>query len=293
MSFLSHAGSPTDVAAAGRHDPLTESSADLDYIRELIRDHSAIVIDQTKSYLITTRLAPVMKRHGLLSLSDLVTRLRTSTLGPLRDEVVDAMTTNETLWFRDSHPFDALRTSVLPEIVERRADERDLVIWSAACSSGQEPYTIAMLLREHFPQLANWAVRLIATDLSGEMLGRAAAGVYSQTEMNRGMPAALLVKYFERVGAEWRVIAPIRSMVEFRTLNLARPWPYVPATDVVFLRNVLIYFDTETKRAILDRVRGVLRPGGALFLGAAETTLGIHNGFVPQRHGTTTVYRSQ
>jgi chemotaxis protein methyltransferase CheR len=293
MSYLSHASSQADLAAAGRRDVLSESSVDLDYVRDLIRESSAIVVDQTKSYLITTRLAPVMKRHGLASLADLVARLRSSTLGPLRDEVIDAMTTNETLWFRDSHPFDALRTSVLPEVLERRATERDLVIWSAACSSGQEPYTIAMLLREHFPQLFNWTVRLMATDLSGEMLGRAAAGVYSQTEMNRGMPAAMLVKYFERVGAEWRVIAPIRSMVEFRTINLARPWPYVPTADVVFLRNVLIYFDTETKRAILDRVRGVLRPGGALFLGAAETTLGIHNGFVPQRHGTATVYRSQ
>jgi chemotaxis protein methyltransferase CheR len=218
--------------------------------------------------------------------------LRSTTLGTLHTEVVDAMTTNETLWFRDAHPFEAMRTTVLPELIIRRTSEREIVIWSAACSSGQEPYTIAMVLREHFPQLSSWRVKIMATDLSGEMLGRAAAGRYSQTEMNRGMPAALLVKYFHRVGTEWQVDESIRSM-EFRTLNLARPWPYVPQADVVFLRNVLIYFDIETKRAILDRIRGGLRPGGALFLGAAETTLGVHSGFAPQRHGTTTIYRSQ
>jgi chemotaxis protein methyltransferase CheR len=292
---LSQSGPTGHVAtsATARPDAPAESSKDLDYIRNLIREHSAIIVDDTKTYLITTRLAPVMKRHGLASLSDLVHRLRTPTLGGLRDEVIDAMTTNETLWFRDAHPFDALRKGVLPEIIQRRATERELTIWSAACSSGQEPYTIAMLLREHFPQLTGWRVRIMATDLSGEMLGRATAGRYSQTEMNRGMPAALLVKYFQRVGAEWQVIDPVRSMVEFRTLNLARPWPYVPAADVIFLRNVLIYFDMETKRSILDRVRGALRPGGALFLGATETTLGVHSGFAPQRYETTTVYRSQ
>ena len=293
MSFAP--GRPTGFVATSaltRQDAQAESDADLDYIRSLIREHSAIIVDDTKSYLITTRLAPVMKRHGLASLSDLVHRLSTSTLGGLHDEVIDAMTTNETLWFRDTHPFEALRTGVLPEIIQRRATEKELTIWSAACSSGQEPYTVALLIREHFPVLTNWRMRIMATDLSGEMLGRAAAGRYSQTEMNRGMPAALLVKYFRRVGAEWQVIDAVRSMVEFRALNLARPWPYVPAADVIFLRNVLIYFDIETKRAILDRVRSALRPGGALLLGAAETTLGVHNGFAPQRYGTTTVYRS-
>jgi chemotaxis protein methyltransferase CheR len=296
MSFSppsGHTGVAAATSATARLDALAESSVDLDYIRNVIREHSAIVVDETKSYLITTRLAPVMKRHGLASLRDLVHRLRTSSLGGLRDEVVDAMTTNETLWFRDTHPFDALRAGVLPELIQHRRAEKELTIWSAACSSGQEPYTIAMLLREHFPQLIDWRVRICATDLSSEMLARAAAGRYSQTEMNRGMPAALLVKYFQRVGAEWQVVEPIRSTVEFRTLNLARPWPYVTPSDVVFLRNVLIYFDMETKRSILDRVRSVLRPGGVLFLGSAETTLGVHAGFAPQRHGTTTVYRAQ
>lgn len=288
-----HTGTATPHTAAGVPGTLTDSQADLNYIRDLIREHSAIIVDETKSYLIITRLAPVLKRHRLDSLSDLVMRLRSTTLGGLHTEVIDAMTTNETLWFRDAHPFEALRTAVLPEIIARRANEREMVIWSAACSSGQEPYTIAMVLREHFPHLSSWRMRITATDLSGEMLGRAAAGRYSQTEMNRGMPAALLVKYFHRSGTEWQVDEGVRSMVEFRTLNLARPWPYVPPADVVFLRNVLIYFDIETKRTILERVRGVLRPGGALFLGSAETTLGVHNGFIPERHGTTTIYRTQ
>ena len=266
--------------------------ADIDFIRTLVREHSAIVVDDTKAYLITTRLVPILKRHNLESLNALVTRLRTSTLGGLREEVVDAMTTNETLWFRDIHPFEALRTSVLPELIDRHASERALTIWSAACSSGQEPYTIAMILREHFPHLRDWRIRLIGTDLSGEMLGRAAAGVYTQTEMNRGLPAPLLVKYFQRKGTEWQAIESLRSMVEFRTLNLARPWPVVPQCDLIFLRNVLIYFDIDTKRAILDRAYGALRPGGSLFLGSAETTRGIHNSFIPQRHGTATVYRT-
>ena len=292
MSFLT--GTSTSAATSEGTATATPevSPADIQYIRALVREQAAIVVDETKTYLITTRLAPLLKRHGLTSLGELVSRLRTSRLGGLRDEVVDALTTNETLWFRDIHPFEALRSSILPELIRMRASERALTIWSAACSSGQEPYTIAMMLREHFPHLADWRLRLVASDLSAEMLGRAASGVYSQTEMNRGLPAPMLVKYFQRTGTEWQAIESIRSMVEFRTLNLAKPWPVVPQCDVIFLRNVLIYFDMDTKRAILDRARAALRPGGVLFLGTAETTLGVHNGFIPKRHGSATVYHT-
>jgi chemotaxis protein methyltransferase CheR len=193
--------------------------------------------------------------------------------------VVELMTTNETWFFRDLRPFEVLRSSILPELLTRRSDERRLHIWSAACSSGQEPYTMAMIISEHFPQLASWNVRIIATDLSTEILDRARAGRYSQLEVNRGMPAALLVKYFRKVGNEWHISDAIRRQVEFRELNLVEAWLVLPLMDLVFLRNVLIYFDVETKKSIFGRVRRLLRPDGYLMLGGAETTLNIDDAF--------------
>ena len=189
------------------------------------------------------------------------------------------MTTNETSFFRDLHPFDALKKTLLPELVIKRGGERILNFWCAAASSGQEPYTVALLLREHFPLLADWTIRFIATDLSAEMVERSRAGRYSQLEMNRGMPAAFLVKYFQRQGVEWQVKEEIRAMIEFRQLDLVRAWPSMPPLDIIFMRNVLIYFDVATKKAILAKVRRLLRPDGYLFLGAAETTLNLDDNF--------------
>jgi len=267
------------------------ATPDFEYVRTLVRERSAIVLEANKAYLVESRLGPVARAHGMDSIAALVGRLRTGARSGLHDQVVEALTTNETSFFRDIHPFETLRTIVLPALVERRRATRSLSIWSAACSSGQEPYSIAMLLREHFPQLAGWNVDLLGTDLSEGMLARARAGVYSQLEVNRGVPAHLLVTHFAREGAGWRLSASIRAMARFRCMNLARTWPPAAPVDLLMLRNVLIYFDVPTKREILDRAHRALGPDGVLFLGGTETTLGVHDGFERVTAGRTTYYR--
>lgn len=261
--------------------PSVAAAADPDcaFIREVLQRRSAIVLEPHKDYLVEARLVPLAKREGLGSLAALVAKLRhEGDSSPLLRRVVDAMTTNETLFFRDLHPFEALRTRLLPELLARRTT-RELRIWSAACSSGQEPYTIAMLLRESFPQLATWNVEILATDLSPTMIARARDGIYSRIEVNRGLPLPLLAKYFTAHGADYRISDDLRRMVTFREQNLATPWPAMGPFDLVFLRNVLIYFDVDTKRSILSRTLGLLRPDGYLLLGAAETTLNLEERF--------------
>lgn len=254
------------------------SSADFDYVRKLVRERSAIVLDAGKEYLVESRLLPLVRSHNCASLQDLIAKLRTGANG-LHQEVIEAMTTNETSFFRDLHPFDVLKKMLLPELIAKRDRERRLNFWCGASSSGQEPYTVAMLVREHFPVVANWSFRFLATDLSVEMVERARAGRYSQLEVNRGVPAPLLVKYFQRHGMEWQVKDEVRKMIEFRPMNLVDVWPSMPEMDVIFMRNVLIYFDVSTKKAIFNKIRRVLRPDGYLFLGAAETTLNLDDGF--------------
>ena len=233
------------------------------------------VLERGKEYLVESRLLPVAKELGHPTIGDLVKHLRGSPMGPLRGQVIEAMTTNETSFFRDVHPFQALSDTVLPELMRARATERSLNIWCAASSTGQEPYSLAILLREHFPARAGWRVNLLATDLSGEVLARAREGRYSQTEVNRGLPAALLVKYLRQHGTTWELAEDVRRAVEFRELNLARPWPALPRMDLIFLRNVMIYFDAETKKAILGRAARLLRPDGYLLLGSAETAYNL------------------
>lgn len=201
------------------------------------------------------------------------------------------MTTNETSFFRDIHPFAALERHLLPELITRRSAQRRLSIWSAACSSGQEPYTVAMILADRFAQLRDWDVRILATDISTEMLERARTGRYSQLEMNRGLPAVRLVRHFTRAGTGWEASAALRAAVEFRQLNLVEPWPAMASMDVVLLRNVLIYFSVATKREVLARLRRVLRPDGFLILGGAETTLGLDEHFERLQTGTGSCYR--
>lgn len=255
------------------------SPTDFQYVSTLVRQKSAIVLEVEKSYLLEARLTPLARVEGFASLEAMIALMRAQPLNGLHRKVVEAMTTNETSFYRDLHPFEALKTVVIPEVMKRRASERRLNIWCAACSSGQEPYTVAMTLMEHFPQLASWTVKITATDLSGEMVAKSRAGKYGQIEVNRGLPAHLLVKYFEKKGMEWQVKPEVQRWCEFRELNLIEPWGGMPAMDVVFLRNVLIYFDVETKRAILGNVRKVLQPWGYLFLGGAETTINLGDVF--------------
>jgi chemotaxis protein methyltransferase CheR len=269
--------------------PLLQS--DFDYIRAFVRDQAAIVLEPGKEYLVESRLGPVARSAGLPSIAALVTEMRRQPPNGLHRTVVEAMTTNETSFFRDVSPFEAMRTLIVPELIASRAGERRLRIWCGAASTGQEPYSLAMLLVEHFPALAGWDVKIIATDISREVLDRARAGRYSQLEVNRGLPAPLLIKHFERAGTEWVIKERVRKLVQFDELNLVRPWTGLPPCDIVFLRNVLIYFDVATKRHILEGMRRVLRPDGSLFLGSAETTTNITTGFVRQAIGKASCYR--
>jgi chemotaxis protein methyltransferase CheR len=265
--------------------------ADFDYIRDVVRRHSAIVLEPGKEYLVESRLVPLARKEGEQSISSLVARMRSERTGQLTSRVVDAMTTNETSFFRDSAPFAAVQRHVLPELLRARAAERRLSIWCGAASSGQEPYSLTMVLQSVLAASPGWRASVLATDLSAEMLQRTRAGLYSQLEVNRGLPVAMLVKHFDKAGTSWQVKPDLRAMVTTRLLNLAVPFPPLGSFDVVFLRNVLIYFDAPTKRAVLARVRQVMRPDGYLFLGGAETTLGIDDAFDRVVLDRATAYR--
>jgi chemotaxis protein methyltransferase CheR len=253
--------------------------ADFAHVVKLLQDRSAIALEPGKEYLVESRLLPVAKRHGLASVADFIAKLREPGVNGLLDELVEAMVTTETSFFRDVQPFEALKKTVLPELIAARRSERKLSIWCAAASSGQEPYTLAMVLREWFPELATWDIVLQATDISTTMLDRCREGVYSQIEVNRGLPATLLVKWFKQEGNRWRVDDPLRRMIDFKQLNLAGRWPPMPPFDVIFLRNVMIYFEPAMKREILAKMARGLRPDGYLVLGGAETTLNLSDAF--------------
>ena len=270
---------------------MTIDDSGFNFVRQLLRERAAIVLDDGKQYLVDNRLSLLARREGLASAQDVIDRLRKAPAGPLQRKVIEAMTTTETLFFRDGRPYEALRNAIVPELIRMRKAERKLQIWSCACSSGQEPYSIAMLVREHFPALASWDVRLVATDISTEMLARSRAGRYSQLEVNRGLPVAYLLKYFDKAGLDWQIRDDLRRMVEFRELNLATAWGAMPPADLIMLRNVLIYFDVETKRAVLGKIRKLLRPGGFLMLGTAETTMNLDAGFELVRSDGTAYYR--
>src|SRR5262249_52577689 len=259
------------------------SSASFEFVRTVLRQHSAYCLEEDQVYLVETRLLPVARRLGFDSVEDVLLRLRVRRNERLIGELVEAMTINETSFFRDGHPFEVLRQVVLPELVRRRIGTRCLTIWSAACSSGQEPFSVALLLRHSFPALSGWNIRLIASDLSGAMLDRAREGCYSDFEVSRGVPSELLEAYFARQEKGWQIRDEIRCMVEFRPINLNGVWPGLPPLDLVLLRNVLIYFDMRVKQQILGQVRQVLQPDGYLLLGGAETTHNLDDGFLPDR----------
>jgi chemotaxis protein methyltransferase CheR len=267
------------------------SKQDFEYVSGLAHSQAAIVLEPGKEYLVENRLGALAKKEGFASIDELVGRMRSEPkINGLHHRAIDALTTNETLFFRDHHPFDALRRFVLPNVIAQRAGVRHLSIWSAACSTGQEPYSLAMLLREYFPELGGWSVSILGTDLSPSVLEKARRAEYSQFEVNRGLPANYLVKYFAQRGDHWRVRDEIRGMVEFRPMNLIEPWPVLLPFDVICLRNVMIYFDVETKKTILKRIRNCLLPHGCLVLGTAETTTNLDLGYQPVTHGKAVVY---
>jgi len=249
------------------------------YLAQLLRTRTGVVVDETKEYLVIARLMPIVRQRKIPSLDTLIDRIRKGLDPTLERDVLSAMMTHETSFFRDRSPFETLR-QLLPALLERRAAMRQLTFWSAACSSGQEPYSIAMLLNEHFREmLGSWRVRILATDFSEAVLDRAREGVFTNLETARGLEPALLRRYFRPLQGKWSISQDCRRLVEFRSLNLNATWPMMPPCDVVFVRNVMIYFDIPTRAALVERMRRVLRPDGLLFLGGAETLIGMDAGY--------------
>jgi chemotaxis protein methyltransferase CheR len=268
------------------------SDAEFEHIRTLVRDRSAIVLDDNKQYLVQTRLVNVLRDADLSTFAGLVDELRRRPHGKLASDVVEAMTTNETSFFRDTHPFDAVTQHLVPHLTTRPG--ATLTIWCGACSSGQEPYSLAIALTERHPTLVRAGrVRIVATDLSPAMVERCRAGRFSTLEVNRGLPARHLVRHFEQDGRDWVVRPELRTLVEARELNLTGAWTGIPRCDIVWLRNVLIYFSADTKAQILSRVRReVLLPGGYLFLGASETTLNVDETYIRRDVGRSICYQT-
>jgi chemotaxis protein methyltransferase CheR len=255
--------------------------ADFEYLRKLLKARSGLFLTADKQYLLESRLLPIARKVGVPGLAELTQKLRAPNAEALIAQVVEAMTTNETYFFRDKLPFEHFRETMLPALLAARATQRRLRIWCAACSTGQEPYSLAMSLSEMAGKLAGWKIDILATDLSGEVLEKAKGGIYTQFEVQRGLPIHLLLKYFTQVGDQWQIAPKIRTMVQFRPINLLRDFSNLGAFDIVFCRNVLIYFEQETKVAVLDQMARVIEPDGYLVLGAAETVVGLTGNFKP------------
>ncbi|ACA19164.1 MCP methyltransferase, CheR-type [Methylobacterium sp. 4-46] len=268
------------------------TETEFEFLRGYLKQRSGLALTPEKRYLIESRLTPVCRRFGIATLTELVGALRVAREGAIEKAVVEAMTTNETFFFRDRAPFDLFRDVLLPQMIAARAAARRLRIWCAAASTGQEPYSLAMLLTEAAPLLAGWRIELVGTDLSTEVLEKARLGLYNQFEVQRGLPVQLMLKYFEQVGEQWRISAALRQMVDFRPLNLLDRFDQLGTFDIVYCRNVLIYFDAPTKADVLGRIAAQLAPDGAVLLGAAETVIGITDALTPDpkhrglyRHG--------
>ena len=259
---------------------------DYEYLRRLLRERSGLDLSADKQYLVESRLVPLARRNGLAGIGELVQKVKAGA-DALTTDVIEAMTTNETFFFRDKIPFDHLRQAVIPELIQARAARRSLRIWCAASSTGQEPYSIAMLCKEFAAELSGWRVEIVATDISLGVLEKARAGIFSQFEVQRGLPIQLLVKHFRQVGELWQLNADIRAMVQHRQLNLLQDFSHLGSFDVIFCRNVLIYFDHDTKAGVFNRLARSLEPDGTLALGAAESIVGITEAFkpYPERRG--------
>lgn len=252
---------------------------DFDLIATLLKQRSGLLLTRDKAYLLESRLLPVARKHNLKTLDELAAEIRAKRPEPLLRDVTEAMTTNESSFFRDQKPFDQFKKTVLPYLLQSRASKKFIRIWSAASSSGQEAYSLAMLLAEEGPKLQGWKFEIVGTDLSSEMVERARLGMYTQFEVQRGLPISLLMKYFSQVGDKWQISQVLRSMVTFREMNLLQDFGPIGTFDVVFCRNVLIYFDQPTKGRALDAISKVMPADGVLYLGGAETVIGITDKF--------------
>lgn len=253
---------------------------DYEYLRKFLKDHSGLDLSAEKHYLIESRLLPLARKSGLDGIGELVQKLKAGS-AVFVSQVVEAMTTNETFFFRDKVPFDHFREVIMPELLQARANRKSVRIWCAAGSTGQEPYSLAMCLKEMNAALSGWRVEILATDLSQDVLEKSKAGIYSQFEVQRGLSIQMLVKYFKQTGELWQINADMRAMVHHRQLNLLHDFSQLGAFDVIFCRNVLIYFDQERKVNIFNRLARATEPDGFLVLGAAETVVGLTDAFRP------------
>jgi chemotaxis protein methyltransferase CheR len=260
---------------------------DYEFLRKLLKERSGLDLSPDKQYLVESRLVPLARKAGLAGITELVLKMKAGAAEALIAEVVEAMTTNETFFFRDKTPFDHLKDTMLPALLQARAARRSLRIWCAASSTGQEPYSIAMCLKALGAAIAGWKIDIVATDLSQGVLEKSKAGIFSQFEVQRGLPIQMLVKHFTQVGEMWQLNADIRSMVQHRQLNLLQDFGHLGTFDVIFCRNVLIYFDQDTKAGIFERISRVVEPDGFMVLGAAESVVGISDAFkpYPERRG--------
>jgi chemotaxis protein methyltransferase CheR len=254
--------------------------SDYEYLRKLLKDHSGLDLSADKQYLIESRLLPLARKAGLADLAALVQKMKTGS-GTFIAQAVEAMTTNETFFFRDKVPFEHFRATIMPELLRSRAARKSIRIWCAAGSTGQEPYSLAMCVKEMSAALAGWRVEILATDLSQEVLEKSRSGIYSQFEVQRGLPIQMLVKYFKQIGELWQINADLRAIVQHRQLNLLHDFAALGSFDVIFCRNVLIYFDHDTKCDIFGRLANSSEPDGFLLLGAAETVVGLTDAFKP------------
>jgi len=254
---------------------------DYEHLRKLLKERSGLQLAGDKKYLVESRLLPVSRRCGAAGLAGLMQKLREPENEALIVEVVEAMATNESLFFRDKIPFDHFRDTIMPALLAARAKQKRIRIWCAAASTGQEPYSLAMSLKEMAGKIAGWRIEITATDFSLEVLEKAKAGLYTQFEVQRGLPIQMLVKYFTQVGEMWQIAPEIRAMVQYRPFNLLHDCTPLGCFDVVFCRNVLIYFDQKTKVEVLERLARVMEPDGYLVLGAAETVVGLTQSFKP------------
>jgi chemotaxis protein methyltransferase CheR len=271
------------------HTPAAEIHSDnYRFLQEHVYSQSGIVLEGNKHYLFENRLGPIVKQLGLDSINDLCALLRATRTTEVSRQVVEAMTTNETYFFREPAHYDAIRTVLLPRLKEERRDTKKLRIWSAAASTGQEAYSLAMLLLEE--NLADWNIQILGTDFASQTVERARGGKYYQIEVNRGLPAKLLLKHFRRAGVDWQLSDAVRQMARFETIDLRQSMRALGPFDLVFCRNVMIYFDADTKKAILQQLHGTLYRGGWLLLGSAEPAFGVEEWFERQNVGSATVY---
>ena len=279
------------MGRALRGKSLSISAEDFQAVQKFLYANSGISLAAGKEYLVEGRLQSLVFDGEFDDLHALIVALKINSNSSLGKKVVEALTTNETSFFRDKHPYETLKTAVIPELLKNPQAGKQIQIWSAASSSGQEAYSLAMLLADSFAWATDWKIKIVASDISEEMLAKCRSGIYSQFEISRGLPAHYLPRFLQRIESQWQIKPEIREYIDFRYLNLFEPWTGLPRLDIIFMRNVLIYFDSDTKKAILEKVLRVLKPGGYLFLGSGETPMGLENRFQSTDFSTSACFK--